>query len=103
MDRQSLAGGAWFDYQKAEKFTERMEADDDGEPVSLATGSSAEHEELFRTRHGSYVLRHWSMDPNAPTTLNQIDILAAAAWLVRNGYEPPVEGPLAVAVAVLEV
>jgi hypothetical protein len=87
--RVSLTDGSgrWFNPEACMVFEERTRWDGRNH-VSLATGSQWEHETLFRTPGGSWILHRWSQWQGSRPTYEEIDAATAAAWLVRNGYEP---------------
>jgi hypothetical protein len=77
--------GAWFSVKEATRFTERFKAGENGELVSLATGSSDSHQCLFRTRLGNWVL-HWWSDNGAADGWECIPPYLAKLWLDNNAY-----------------
>ncbi len=88
MTRVALTdGGGWFDADKAEKVNEGS-THDGRNMISLATGSQWEHEALYRTRGGKWILNHWSNYQGSRESYTLISDADAAAWLVRNGQEP---------------
>lgn len=52
--------------------------------ISRATGSQWEHEELYRTLNGSWVLNHWSQWQGSRTTYREISTRQAVEWLLIN-------------------
>jgi len=86
MDRQVLDDGRWFDPDKAEKFEEKRRFDGHN-MISLATGSQWEHEVLYRTAGGRWILHNWSQWQGSSECWDEIDNDRAARWLVRNGHE----------------
>lgn len=79
-------GGCWFDKDKAEQFAEGQ--DHDGRNyISRATGSQWEHETLYRTAKGRWVLRQSSDWQGSRETWGEIDAATAAEWLVTNGHD----------------
>jgi hypothetical protein len=85
MKRISLPDGRWFDAEKAQGWEESTTWDGRNH-VSDATGSQFDHEHLYRTRGGVYVLHHWSQWQGSRETYEEISGEDAARWLVRNGY-----------------
>lgn len=83
--RQRLDDDRWFDTSKAKKFTEETEWDGRNH-VSLATGSQFDHETLYRTAGGRWILNHWSQWQGSRPSWREIDDEEAARWLVRNTY-----------------
>jgi hypothetical protein len=81
----TLADGSWFDAAKAIDYR------------GGATG-----ETLYRTRSGAYVLERTSPNPYT-VTRECVSALAAAAWMVRNGYRASARALEPQAFAFLEV
>jgi hypothetical protein len=86
MSRQVLEDGRYFDTSKAEKWEEDR-THDGSNWISDATGSQWEHEKLYRTAGGRWVLRHWSQWQGSRETWAEITNEEAARWLVRCGHE----------------
>src|SRR4051812_49245374 len=89
MDRTPLTDGTgrWFDADKAEKIEE--ETYHDGHNwISKATGSQWEHEALYRTVGGKWILSHWSQYQGSSETYVEINNEEAAAWMAKQGIEP---------------
>ena len=84
--RQVLEDGRYFDTTKAEKWEETRTFDGRNH-VSDATGSQWEHERLYRTAGGKWVLYHWSQWQGSHETWTEIPNEDAARWLVRCGYD----------------
>jgi hypothetical protein len=79
--------GNWFDSDKAECIKE--ESWHDGSNwISKATGSQWEHESLYRTAGGQWVLHHWSNFQGKSASYVLVDSDTAAQWLVKQGIEP---------------
>ena len=57
--------------------------------ISDATGSQWEHEVLYRTAKGAWILRHWSQWQGSSESYSLIDEGDAYAWLIANGHEVP--------------
>jgi len=89
MDRIALTDGSgrWFDRAKAKVF-EEGDRWNGSNFISLATGSQWDHEALFRTAGGRWVLQSWSQYQGSPESWGEIGDIEAAAWLVRNKHEP---------------
>lgn len=88
MDRTALQDGGWFDKDTAEKF-EEGDRFDGSNRVSLATGSEWDHENLYRTRSGRWVLNIWSQRQGSTESYREISQPEAVDWLVRNEHEVP--------------
>ncbi len=75
--RQSTGDGRWFNLATAQKFCDSF--DDEGR---------TEHEDLYRTAGGHWVLNHWSQYEGSPEFwLWQTDD-EASKWLVRHDHYP---------------
>jgi hypothetical protein len=72
----------WFDPDTAERFSEAREPDG----TSVATRSRWEHEYLYRTRKGRWVLEHESNYQNGRDWHEFVTDEQAEAWLLRNGH-----------------
>jgi hypothetical protein len=86
MNRQSIPGG-WIDLDTAKKFVEDRNWDGHNH-ISVNTGSQWDHEVLYRSVGGVYVLHTWSQYQGTQDTWERIGIHNAVAWLVRNDYQP---------------
>ena len=87
MKRISLDGAnKWFDLDRAEKFPEDTRWDGNN-MVSVATGSEFDHESLYRTASGWYVLHTWSQWQGSKETWTRVSDETAFDWLLKNGYE----------------
>lgn len=84
--RQPLSDGRWFDPAKATRYDEATRWDGNNH-ISLATGSQWEHQELYRTAGGRWVLHSWSQWQGSGESYEPIDETAAVAWLVANEHE----------------
>ncbi|MDD3380017.1 MAG: hypothetical protein PHD68_02215 [Rugosibacter sp.] len=87
MKRQALDNGSWFDMDVAESFGEDTWWNGNNH-ISRATGSQWEHEMLWRTKSGKWVLNHWSQMQGSRETWEEIDNEQAAKWLVLNNEKP---------------
>jgi hypothetical protein len=79
--------GRWFDAAAAERFEEELNWNGSN-MISAATRRRWEHERLYRTAGGRWVLRHWSQWQGVPESWTEIDDEQAAAWLATNGHDP---------------
>ena len=100
MNRQSIPGG-WIDLDTAKKFVEDRHFDGRN-MISAATGSQWEHETLYRSKGGVYVLHTWSQCQGSQDTWERISVDEAVAWLLKNDYDPTSQAEEAIA-ARLEV
>jgi len=87
MKRQSIGNGKWFDREKANKFQESTFFDGQNH-ISKSTNSQWEHEELYRTKSGAWILHHWSNFQGTIPTWEEISNIEAAEWLVKNDEDP---------------
>ena len=89
MSRIGLTDGSgrWFDADKAEVFGEETWWDGHNH-VSKATGSQFEHERLYRTASGKWVLQSWSNWQGTSESYVLVSGTIAAAWLVTNEHDP---------------
>ena len=86
MKRVQLTGedtGKWFDEDAAVKFTEATRWDGRNH-ISRATGSQWEHEVLYFTRGGRWVLNHWSQWQGSLESYSEVTADEAARWLINN-------------------
>lgn len=85
MKRTALTDGtgAWFNEDSAEKFEEDCDWDGSNH-ISKATQSQTEHECLWRTKSGKWILNRWSQWQGTTETYTEIDDNAAAAWIIIN-------------------
>lgn len=80
----------WFNWKKAEKFDEAREWDGSNH-ISVATGSQTEHQQLYRTVGGRWVLNSWSQWQGVPETYRFITDDKAREWLLTNEHDETVE------------
>ena len=87
MKRIPLTDGSntWFDADRAQEFNEDTRWDGSNH-VSVATGSKWDHEVLYRTASGKYVLRTWSNWQGKLDTYEEIPESQAFDWLVANDH-----------------
>ncbi|MGD9826039.1 hypothetical protein [Desulfobacter sp.] len=76
--------GQTIDLAGAESFVEAM---DENNVYSLATGNPDDHEKLFRTPGGRWIVNAWT-GMQRPTKWREIDHETALAWLALNGIKP---------------
>ncbi len=82
-DETELAG--WFNPDSATAYPEGTRWDGHNH-VSLVTSSQWEHETLYRTRQGRWVLHHWSQWVGSKPTWEYVTDEQARAWLLRSEY-----------------
>ncbi len=89
MTRIALTDGSskWFDLSSSEAFFEA--ADFDGNThISTATGVQWDHQRLYRTAGGRWILNSWSQWEGSTKTYVEITDAEAAAWLVIAREDP---------------
>ena len=77
--------GSWFDLDVAEKFREDSYFNGNNF-ISKSTGSQWEHEILFITKSGRYILNSWSQWQGSIETYNEISKEEASLWFIKNEY-----------------
>lgn len=88
-DEQANPTAAWFDKDRAEKYEESTRWNGSNH-ISEATGSQWDHEMLFRTAGGRYVLHTYSQWQGRPETYREIPEAEAIEWLIAQGHEDAV-------------
>lgn len=83
MARINLGGGRWFNPEAAECFQEKTRWDGRNH-ISVPTGSQWEHEELYRTRNGTWVLHEWSQWQGSYNSYKTVSEETAKLWLIDN-------------------
>lgn len=78
--------GRWFDVDEAKRWDEAGVNADDGTPISLATGNSWEHETLFLTRAGTFIIHYLSERNPTLASFVEYDDKKGIQWLLKNGY-----------------
>ncbi len=91
MERIALTDGSgkWFNAESADQFDEASGWDGSNN-ISKATRSQTEHEQLYRTTSGKWILNFWSQWQGITQTYREIDDEQAAKWLITNGHESEV-------------
>lgn len=85
MSRVALTDGskAWFDTKAAVLFKEDTNFDGRNQ-ISVPTGSQWDHEWLYYTKSGKWVLNDWSQYQGSAEGYRQISEQEAIDWLVQN-------------------
>lgn len=77
----------WFDADAVQRFAED-EYFDGSNYISLATGSEWEHEELYRTAGGRWVVGRWSQWQDAgPPHFRFVGDDEAGRWLLLHSHD----------------
>ena len=91
MKRQKIDDGGWFDLEKAKRWDEDTHWNGNNH-ISNATGSQWEHERLYKTAKGVFVLNHWSQWQGSGQSWAIVSASEAAEWLIQNGEDPSEAG-----------
>jgi hypothetical protein len=78
--------GRWFDVDAAKRWVEAKVYADDGTPISCATRNSWEHETLFLTRAGTFIIHCLNERNPSLASFTEYDAKKAIQWLLQNGY-----------------
>ena len=90
-NRQKIDGGGWFDSDTARQWDEDTYWDGSNH-ISQATGSQWDHETLYLTRRGTWVVkRQTAWQGRRPSGYERVDAADAAAWLIANGHDNDAE------------
>lgn len=76
----------WFDPEKAYSLEEETRWNGSNQ-ISEATGSQTEHEKLYLTASGQWILNHWSQFQGRAETYQLITQGRAVEWLLQNQYK----------------
>ena len=88
MKKQAIDNGFWFSIEKATKFSENTNWDGRNQ-ISVNTGSQWNHEDLYRTAKGAWVLNAYSAYQCSVDSWELIDNQIAVDWLIRNDHDVP--------------
>ncbi len=77
--------GKWFNEKTAIVFTENTWWNGNNH-ISCATGSQWNHEQLFYTKSGRWILNWWSQYQNSKETYEEISENAAIEWLISQEH-----------------
>lgn len=83
-DRPRIVGH--FDRDKATEYPEDTRFDGSN-LISLATGTQWEHEAVFRTAGGLWVMNWWSQWQGSQETWQYVEPEWVREWLLRNEYD----------------
>ena len=90
MARINLGNGQWFNPETAENFEEDTRWNGRNH-ISVATGSQWEHEEIYRTRTGRWILHEWSQWQGSGARYREIDEERARKWLINQDHATDAE------------
>lgn len=82
---QPVEGGGYINVATATTYDEDSRWNGSNH-ISVAIGSQWEHETLYRTTKGSFVLHRWSQFQGSEEHWLVIDDIAAHEWLLQNGH-----------------
>lgn len=87
MKRVALTDGSgrWFDSDKAEFYKENTYHDGKNH-ISKATGTQWDHEAIYLTKGGTFVLNCWSNYDGSRETYYEISKKEAARWFAKQGF-----------------
>lgn len=87
MKRVSITNnsGQWFDSEKAECFKENTYWNGSNH-ISKATNSQFEHEAIYITKTGKFILNHWSQWQGSIETYKAIGKEEAARWFCKQDF-----------------
>ena len=77
--------GRWFDSEKAEMFNEDRKHDGHNW-ISEATGSQWNHEAVYRTKGGVFIINKYCDYQGSKESHEVISNEEAAAWFIKNNY-----------------
>lgn len=86
----------WFNKETAKEFTEDTRWDGHNH-ISRATGSQWDHEQLYRTAGGNWVLYRWSQWEGVADRYQFLAEDEARTWLLAQGHDAAAEeyfGPI---------
>jgi len=90
MLKQHLIDGRWFDEDTARIWNENTDWDGSNY-ISAVTGSQWDHQRLYNTATGSWILGEWSQVGTGEEMYTKIDEEAAARWLILCDRKLPKE------------
>jgi len=79
------SSGRWFNATKAREYPENNWWDGNNH-ISTATGNPWDHQSLYHTASGAWVLNSWSQWQNKPETYDFVDEGSAYEWLLANDH-----------------
>ena len=85
MKRINLGNGSWFNPDSSTIFTESYRWGGQNY-ISLATESQWDHQDLYRTAKGNWVLREYSDWQGTSERYSVVPDEDAYEWLLKNNY-----------------
>jgi len=88
MSRQALTdgSGSWFDPEAADHYDE-ISIFNGSNHISMATGTQFDHECIYRTKSGKYILHKYSQWQGKMDTFVQVSKEEAARWFAKQGIK----------------
>lgn len=90
MARINLGGGRWFNPKNSRCFEEDTRWNGNNH-ISVATGTQFEHEELYLTKGGIWILHSWSQWQGSVPRYEVIEADRARVWLIDQNEEAAVD------------
>tara|TARA_R110000824_G_scaffold7514_6_gene34050 strand:- start:16329 stop:16682 length:354 start_codon:yes stop_codon:yes gene_type:complete len=84
---QGDSASQWFDIEAATKYAEDSYWDGSNS-ISVATGSQWNHETLYKTATGNWVLCSSSQVEQIRDSYEFIMLVEAVPWLIKNNHDP---------------
>jgi hypothetical protein len=84
MARITLGNGKWFNDSTATRYEENTRWNGNNH-ISCATGSQWDHEALYRTKSGTWVIHSWSQWQGSTPSYEVISDEDAYNWLIAQG------------------
>lgn len=85
-DKDGNWSGLWFDLKHSSVFQEVMFHDGHNN-ISRATGSEWDHQTVFKTRLGNWVLKSWSQRSGSEPVWEIMPVEDAFIWFLINGRD----------------
>ena len=88
MSRKNIDDGGWFNTSKATKWDEDSRWNGNNH-ISCATNSQWDHETLYLTKKGVWILSGYSQWQGSTPWCRRIDANEATQWLITNNHDAP--------------
>lgn len=85
MRKQTFDDSRWFDLDSATHYEEKTRWNGNNH-ISLATGTQFDHEALYKSRKGTWILHSWSQWQGSGESWESISEDEAFAWLTLNRH-----------------